>query len=489
MDLKLISRILGLLIGLLGVILLVCMAFGYFHSPKEDLAMGALGKSVATVFACTAFLIYQGRNATKEVRRKEAIAVVGLSWIACGIFGALPYFFMDGGLSFSDAFFESMSGFTTTGATVINDLDIYPRSILLWRALTQWLGGVGILVLFVALLSYLGVGSKALFAHESSAQSTQGLQARIHDIAVNLWLIYLGLTILCGVGLFILGMTPYQATTYALTALSTGGFGVDNKSLAAYDSTAIEMWLVLFMTLGSISFILFAWLLRGQWVRWKMEEEAKWFLIIILASTLAITADLSQHQQLAAEVFTNFRHALFHVVSIITTTGFVATDFNQWQPFSRILLLVLMCIGGCAGSTAGGLKVGRWLLFAKVLRQQITNAFRPTQVFSMRLNGQLIKPGVRAQTLFLLVFAWVTTLVGTALVSVMEPSLDMDSSLSVTMTCLFNIGPGLAKVGPTENFSFLGAPAKILLTILMLLGRLEFFAVLVLFSPTLWKAY
>ncbi len=489
MNLRLISRILGLLLLLLSLFLLICIGYAYFQTPREYVAIEALGKTVAFLILFSALFFTLGKNTSPLLLRKEGIAVVGLSWICCGLAGAMPYYLMDGGLGVTDALFESMSGFTTTGATVITNLDIYPRSILLWRALTQWLGGLGILVLFVALLSYLGVGSKALFSHESSAQSTQGLQARIQDTATRLLQIYIFFTLTCFLGLVLLGMTPFQALTYTMTAISTGGFGVDNTSIAAYNSPAIELWLTLFMALGSISFILYAWLLQRKWNRWKMEEEAPWFLCIILVATLAICTDLILRDPAQPPSLSTLRQALFHVVSIMTTTGFVASDYNQWDPFSKFLLLILMCIGGCAGSTAGGLKVGRWILFAKILKLQTIKAYRPTQVFALRLNGQIIKTEARAQTLFLLTLAGVTTIASTTLISVMEPNLDMESSLSATLACLFNIGPGLAKVGPTENFAFLTAPSKLLLSLLMLLGRLEFFAILVLFCPTLWKAY
>ena len=489
MNLRLISRILGLLLLLLSFFLLICIGFAYFQTPREYTAIEALGKTIAILLLTSALLFALGRNTSTNLMRKEGIAVVGLSWICCALCGAMPYTLIDQGLNTTDALFESMSGFTTTGATVIPDLDAYPRSILLWRAITQWLGGLGILVLFVALLSYLGVGSKALFSHQSSAQSTQGLQAHIHDIATRLWQIYVFFTLTCFLGLVLLGMTPFQAITYTMTAISTGGFGVDNASIAAYNSPAIELWLTLFMTIGGISFILYGLLLQRKWNRWKVEEEARWFLLIILVATLAIATDLALRQPENPHILTDLRQSLFHVVSIVTTTGFVAGDYNQWTPFAKFLLLILMCIGGCAGSTAGGLKVGRWILFTKIIHQQITNAYRPTQILPLRLNGQMIKPDARTQTLFLLTLAGVSTLASTAIISLLEPQLNLESSLSATLACLFNIGPGLASVGPTVNYAFLTAPSKILLSLLMLLGRLEFFAVLVLFSPTLWKAY
>ena len=487
MNYRLLSKILGLLLLLLGATMLSCLLYAWWTTPREEAAVRALGASIAVTLAAGLALILAGRGSGTEMLRKEAISIVGLGWILCAGFGALPYVFGTPGLSVTDAFFESMSGFTTTGATVITDLDKHPRSILLWRSLTQWLGGLGILVLFVALLSYLGVGSKALFGHESSARSSQGLQARIHDVAIRLWLIYLALTIACTLGLAVMGMSWYDAVSHALTAISTGGFSPENRSVAAYDHLGIELWLTGFMLLGSVSFILYAWLLRGRWDRWRDEEEARYFILIVLAATVVIALDLMLlgHKGLGRAL----RESLFQVVSIVTTTGYATEDFNQWPPFSAVLLLALMCVGGCAGSTAGGLKVSRWLLFAKIVRQQVVNAFRPNQVFSLKLNGQAVDESSRTQALFLLSLAGVSVFLGTALVSLLEPAMDMDSSVSAVMACLFNIGPGLGMVGPTENFAFLGPATKLILGGFMLLGRLEFFAVLVLFSPTLWRKY
>ena len=487
MNYRLLSKILGLLLALMGVSMLSCLFYAWLASPREEAAAKAFAWSILITIGAGLALVLAGRNSGREMLRKEAIAIVGLGWILSAVFGALPYVFCEPGLSAEDALFESMSGFTTTGSTVITDLDKYPRSILLWRSLTQWLGGLGILVLFVALLSYLGVGSKALFGHESSAKSSQGLQARIHDVAVKLWLIYLGLTVACAAGLAVLGMSVYDSISHAFTAISTGGFSPENRSIAAYDSVGIELWLVLFMLLGSVSFILYAWLLRGRWERWKVEEEARWFLIFVAAATGLIATDLillGQHSLGQA-----FRGSLFQVVTIVTTTGYATEDFNEWPPFSAVILLALMCLGGCAGSTAGGLKVGRWLLFAKIVRQQVVNAFRPNQIFSIKLNGQSVDEASRTQALFVLALAGVSVFAGTALVCLLEPMMDMDSGSSAVMACLFNIGPGLGLVGPTQNFAFMGPATKLILSGFMLLGRLEFFAVLVLFSPTLWRKY
>ena len=490
MNYRLLSKLLGLLLLLLSGALLVCLVAAYLHHerhPGMD-AVESFALSVAITAGAGGLLYLLGRGSGKEILRKEAIAIVGLGWLVCAAFGALPYLCCEPSLGPVEALFESMSGFTTTGATVIVDLDEFPRSILLWRSLTQWLGGLGILVLFVALLASVGVGSKALFQHESSAKTGGRVQARIQDVAARLWQIYVTLSAVCCVGLMVLGMSFYEAVCHTMTAISTGGFSTRNGSIAEFNSLGIELWLTLFMVLGGISFMLYAWLLRKRWHRWRTEEETKVYLWLLLLITLVIAADLvfveTQHTAVSS-----LRESAFQVVSIMTTTGYVTTDYDQWPPLSRVLFLLLMVIGGCAGSTAGGIKVSRWILFYKIVKQQVIRAFRPNQVFSLRLNGNLVDEALNLQTVFFIALAGVTVAGGTALVSLLQPDLGIETCLSSVLASLFNIGPGLGAVGPTQNFAHFNQATLTFLSWLMLLGRLEFFAVLVLFVPTLWRNY
>lgn len=490
MNYRLLAKLLGLLALLLSVTMSACLGFAVWQqqhaSPRAS--VDALSWSVGISAGVGILLLLLGRKSGREILRKEAVAIVGLGWLLCAALGALPYLLCEPGLAPIPAFFESMSGFTTTGSTVITDLTEYPEPILLWRALTQWLGGLGILVLFVALLSSLGVGSKALFQHESSAKHGGGVQARIQDVALRLWQIYLGLSVICWLGLLGLGMNAYEAATHAMTVISTGGFSTRNASVAAFDSLGIELWLTLFMVLGGISFMLYAWLLRGKWERWRREEEAKVYLGILVVAALVIAVDLvlvGQNHSFGPAL----RESAFQVVSLTTTTGFGTADFDQWPPLSRLLLLLLMAVGGCAGSTAGGIKVSRWVLFFRIVKQEVVRAFRPNQVFPLRLNGQCVDETVKLQTVFFIALAGVTVAVGTTLVSMLEPSLGLIDCLSSVMATLFNIGPGLGTVGPTQNFAHLHQGTMAWLSLLMLLGRLEFFAAMVLFMPSLWRRY
>lgn len=490
MNLRLLSKLMGTLLLLLGGAMFICLGVAYLLDFRHEGFDSIESFWISSVMTASTgiLLIFLGRDEKSELLRKEAIAVVGLSWLVCSAFGALPYIFSEARLTPIEAFFEAVSGFTTTGASVFGDVESLPRSILFWRSLTQWLGGLGILVLFVALLTYLGVGSKALFRHESSAKSGEGVQARIRDVAARLWQIYLGLTVICTLGLVVLGMSLFDAINHSFAAISTGGFSTRNASIAAFDSLAIELWIVLFMLLGGISFMLYAWLLRGKWERWKKEEETKAFLFIVGAITVIIALDLwalGMEESFGRAL----RNSLFQVVTIITTTGFATADFDHWPHFSRLALLFLMCIGGCAGSTSGGIKVSRWLLFFKIVRQETIVAFRPNQVIRLSLNGNATDDQLKAQTVFFIALAGVTVALGTGLVSLLEPGLNIETCLSAVMASLFNIGPGLSAVGPTQNFGFLSPLSQIVLSVLMILGRLEFFALLVLFVPTLWKRY
>jgi trk system potassium uptake protein len=491
MNYQYIAKLLGHLLLFLCLALAFCLGFAVWDGeggqPGLDAVEGfATAVGVTLITAVT--LISFGWRERGDLLRRESVTVVGLGWVICTTFGALPFLLCEPRMDLASGLFESVSGFTTTGATVIGDLETVPRSLLLWRSLSQWLGGMGILVLFVALLSSFGTSSKALFRHESSTRETEGLPPRIQRIALQLWTIYLVFSALAFLGLVVQGMGKFDALCHAFAAISTGGFGTHNESVAYFDNVGIELWLTLVMMLGSINFVLYGWLIRRQWDRWKQDEASKTFLIIVAVSSLAIAVDLV-HFGNVTSYWQGFRQGLFQVVSIMSTTGFTTTDFDQWPALSDVILLLLMLIGGCAGSTSGGIKVGRWILFFKVFRQQLLLVFRPNLITKLSLNGNPVTDSFRIDTLFLISVAGVSVAVGTLVVSLLQPELDIDSAMTATLASLFNIGPGLGAVGPSHTYGFLHAPTKLFLAFLMLLGRLEFYALLVLFVPSLWKKY
>jgi trk system potassium uptake protein TrkH len=488
MDYRQLYRVLGLLLLLMAVSMLGCLAYALLDDEPRQCADRALGLSALVTAAAGGWLVWLGKGAGRDILRREAIAIVGLGWTVSTLFGALPYVFSEPSLTPAEAIFESASGFTTTGASVISDVTAFPRGILLWRATTQWLGGMGILVLFVAILSMVGAGTKSLFRRESSAKFSEGFTASVRDTALRLWQIYVGLSAICCLGLIALGMPVFDAVCHTFAAISTGGFSTRNESIAYYQSPAIEWWLIIFMTLGAISFMLYAWLLARRWNRWKQDEETRAYLWLLVTVSVVIAASLLYYQQ-ANNTSDALRTAAFQVVSISTTTGFVTTDYDRWANVSRILLVALMFIGGCAGSTAGGIKVGRLVVFFKTFSRQMIHAFRPNQIIPVRINGVPLSDSYLAEVCFFLALVGFIVASGSLALSLFEPGFDLVSCFGAVIATLFNVGPGLGAVGPTCNFGGLSISSYILLSLLMIMGRLEILAVLVLFVPRLWKKY
>ncbi len=488
MNLHLVAKTLGLLLLLLMAAMLACLGYSLWDDEPAHVADKALGFSALLTGAAGGLLLFWGRRTAGELLRREAIAVVGLGWVASSFFGALPYMLTEPALAPAAAFFESASGFTTTGSSVMADVRAYTNGILLWRATTQWLGGMGILVLFVAVLSFLGAGSKSLFRNESSAQYGEGFKTRVHDTAVRLWQIYAGFTVLGIAGYIVLGMGAFDAVCHTFAAISTGGFSTRNESLSYYQSPAMEWWTVVLMILGGINFMLYAWALVRHFKHWKSDEETRAFFAILLAATLAIAGSLWLTG--AATGFARpVREAAFQAVSVMTTTGFVSADFDRWPMFAQAVLVVLMFIGGCAGSTAGGIKVSRIVIFLKICARELIHSFRPRQVVTIQMNGRHLSEDDITGALFFLGLTGFVVAAGTLGVSLLEPDLSLLSSFTAVAATLFNIGPGLDAVGPVRNFGGLSAGTHLLLSFLMLLGRLEYFALLALFVPLLWRRY
>ncbi|MEY3479898.1 MAG: hypothetical protein RIQ71_673 [Verrucomicrobiota bacterium] len=488
MDYRQLSRVLGYLLLLMAVSMTGCLAYALLDNEPGRCADRALAISALITAAVGSLLAAAGRGGSREILRREAIAIVGLGWIVSTLFGALPYVLCTPSLSVAGAIFESASGFTTTGASVIRDVTAWPRGLLLWRAATQWLGGMGILVLIVAVLSMVGAGSKSLFRRESSAKFSEGFSSRVRETAMRLWQIYVALSAACIAGLVVLGMPVFDAVCHAFAAISTGGFSTHNESVMYYRSPAIEWWLILFMALGAINFMLYAWLLAGRWNRWRQDEETRAFLWILFGASVLIAADIVWFGK-ASGFADGFRAAAFQVTSIMTTTGFASTDFDQWPNFSRGLLVALMFIGGCAGSTAGGVKVGRVVVFFKTLRRQMVHSFRPHQIVPVRINGVNVGDSYLLDVMFFLALTGVIVAVSTLAVSVLEPHFSLVSSFTAVAATLFNIGPGLDAVGPMMNYAGMKDVSHLLLSALMIMGRLEIFAVLVLFVPLLWRRF
>jgi len=496
MRIRVLARVLGILICFIGVAMAATTVYAwieyrYFDSSEKSIAaFQSLTISTGITVFAGLLLVFSGsgRGENRDLLRREAIIIVGLSWILCAIFGALPYALLENGLKPVESFFESMSGFTTTGASVMKDIESFPPAILLWRAVSQYLGGIGILVLFVAVLSLLGVGSRSLMQQESSLNISESTASRIGDTAMTLLKVYLGLTLICGLGLWLFGMPPFDAVCHAFTTLSTGGFSTKNASIGHYDHLGMEVWLTIFMLLGSISFMLYVFILQKKTKRIRAEEEARYYVLLLVVACVFVTSNLAMLNK-DMGFLQGLRESFFMIVSISSTTGFGTSDYDQWPAFSRIVLIVLMMVGGCAGSTAGGVKMNRIILFWKIATQELVRSYRPNQVFRLKLNGVAPDNKVLVQTSFFLANAFIVAGLSILAVSALEPDLDFVSVTGGVFGSLFNIGPGLGELGPTDNYADLSSPTLLLLTMLMALGRLEFVAILVLFMPSLWKRY
>jgi trk system potassium uptake protein TrkH len=496
MNLRLVIRILGILLLLVSAAMLACGIFSMMDVvPGQAEAITALLKSAAISGGIAIAMILTGGLAplSGRIPRREAVIIVGLGWLLSSALGGLPYMLCAPGMPPAGAFFESASGFTTTGSSVMTDIEAWPRGLLLWRSATQWLGGIGILVLFVAVLSYLGLGSKSLFHNESSFRSGESGMARIHDTALSLLRIYLTLSAVCTIGLRAMGLSWFNAVCHTMTAVSTGGFSPHNKSVGFYSNWGngwlIELWITLFMFLCSLNFLLFVVILKKNWRRVREEEDAVWLagiclsLILLIAAGRAWTGDAPFVQAL--------RDASFVVVTIVSTTGFGTADYELWPAWTKVLLAMLMLMGGCSGSTAGGFKVGRLLVFLKSARHEIVRAFRPNLVFRLTVNGNTINDEARSRTMFFLTLYLMICVFSTAVVGFLEAGtgISMETCVSAVLATISNIGPAFGSVGPTENFAHLRETTQVFLAWLMILGRLELFALLVLFFPSVWRKY
>lgn len=496
MNFYLIARILGLLLALEALTMAACGVFAKFDViAGDETAANILFLSAAITGGFGLLFTLPGIRKAKHdtIPKREAIVIVGLGWILCSIFGGLPYFLCPPYMSPAGAFFESASGFTTTGSSVMTVIEEWPRGILLWRAVTQLLGGIGILVLFVALLSYIGVSSKSLFQNESSFRNGDLGLARIQDTAAMLLRIYLGLVGICLLGLKAMGLTWFNATCHAFTTISTGGLSPHSQSIGYYaewgNSWLIELWLILFMAISSLNFLLFIVVLRNNYRRVIREEDARWFLGICGMVIILITSGRIYNDGIS--FFTSLRESAFVVVSIASTTGFGTADYDLWPTWAKVLIACLMLMGGCAGSTSGGFKVGRLIVFAKSARNEVIKTFRPSQVFRVIVNGNPIDDASRARIMFFLVLYLMIAIAATAVVGFLEAGtgISLESCAGMVLATISSIGPGFDAVGPTQNFSEIREPTKVFLGWIMILGRLELFALLVLFVPSLWRKY
>lgn len=413
---------------------------------------------------------------------REGFFSVALIWLLMGAFGALPFYFSGFFPSYIDCFFEAVSGFTTTGASILTAVEPLSRGILFWRSFIHWLGGMGVLILTIALLPSLGSRTLHLMKAESPGPVVSKLVPKSSQSSKILYGIYCGMTAIEVIALRIAGMPWYDSIVHSFATAGTGGFSTRNLSIAAYNSPAIEIIITIFMLLFSVNFSLYFLLLCGKVKQVLKSDELRFFLIVVFASIALISINI---WNLYPTVGESIRHAAFQVGSIISTTGFASTDFNQWPEFSRVLLVLLMFIGACAGSTGGAIKCSRVLLLGRCIRREIKQVIHPRVVNVVKLDGRVVdEPALRSVHIFFAAYIFIT-LGATLLVSVDNNS--FGTTFTAVVSCIGNIGPGLELVGPMGNYAFFSPFSKLLLSLCMIIGRLEILPILVLFSGNAWK--
>ena len=495
MNYRLITRSLGVLLLLLAAAMGTSLAFAGWNALRAENGNANViqdwMQSVAITGGAGLLLMLAGYERKRcPMLRKEAIATVGIGWVISTAFASLPYMLCEPRLTPVQAYFETVSGLTTTGSTVINDLALHPSSVLLWRSMTQWLGGMGILVMFVAVLSFLGASGKSLFRTESSAHSSQIAGTTIAQTTRALWALYSILTVVCGIGMWALGMTPFQAINHALTTTATGGFGTENDSFNfAGFGIALKLWTTVFMFACGIGFPLYIALWRKrEWRLLREHEETWWYIGLTVGMAGTFVASRAMDGGLTPWLEQSV-NTVFMTVSIISSTGYIVGDYGTWPTLAKGGIVFLMLVGGCAGSTAGGLKISRLILWWRITRAEVIRAFRPQQFMSTRLNGHKIPFGARGQVFVILTMAGVCISVGTFLFCVLEPEHSFPAAGSAVISCVCNIGPAFLEFGPTGNYHQLRDPTMLMLSLLMIMGRLEFVAVAALFSKRLWARY
>ncbi|MBA6153361.1 TrkH family potassium uptake protein [Gelidibacter maritimus] len=483
----------GLLLLFNGGFMLLATLVSFIYDDGVTLNLFLSG--VAVLLFGIIFMVATKKH-SKEMNKREGYMVVTFGWVVMAISGTLPYMVTEVIPSFTSAFFETMSGYTTTGATIINDIEAVPKGILFWRSTTHWIGGMGIIVLAIAILPLLGIGGMQLFAAEAPGPSADKLHPRITDTAKRLWLIYFGYTAAETILLKVAGMSFFDAINHAMSTLSTGGFSTKNASVAYWnDKPLIQYIIITFMFLAGTNFVLSYYAFKGKVQRALGDEELHWYFrfiatfTIIAALIIYFRADLSlstlEHPMVWGAGESAFRHALFQVVTVITTTGFITADYTLWTPFLMVLFFGIMFLGGSAGSTSGGVKVMRHLILIKNGFLEFKRAIHPNAVLPVRYNTKAITGVVVYNILGFFILYMISFIVGALVFSMF--AIDFRSAIGLAASSLGNIGPALGNFGPVNNYAALPPLAQWWASFLMLIGRLELFTVLILLTPFFWR--
>ncbi len=493
LNYKIIFHLMGLLWLFNGGFMLIASLFSFIYKDGVGLEMVLSG--VLTLLMGGSLML-STRKHRRELGKRDGYVIVTFGWISMSLVGTLPYIITGAIPNFTDAFFETMSGFTTTGASILNDIESLPESVLFWRSITHWIGGMGIIVLAIAILPLLGIGGMQLFAAEAPGPGGDKLHPRITDTAKRLWLIYVGYTIAETILLKVAGMSFFDAINHSLSTLSTGGFSTKNASIAHWnDQPLIQYIIMAFMFLAGTNFVLSYFAFKTKFSKILKDEEFRAYAFFIAGLTLTAVlfiyfkADVSTstvaHPMVLGEVESAFRHGLFQVLAVVTTTGFVTADFTAWTPFLTIFFFGLMFLGGSAGSTAGGIKIVRHLIMIKNGLLEFKRTLHPNAILPVRYNMRGVRQPIVFNILAFFILYMLSFIIGVLVFSVL--GLDFETALGGAASSLGNVGPALGDLGPVQNYASLSNGAKWWSSFLMLIGRLELFTVLILLTPFFWR--
>jgi len=473
--------VVGVLVLCFGLTMLLPLIAGvYYRDGCIHSMLTAMGVTILTGL-CLAVLFR--KEQVKHISQREGMAIVAVGWTAVGIFGALPFFFHSGNWTFVDALFESVSGFTTTGASILSDIEALPKGLLFWRSFIQWLGGMGIIVLSIAILPFLGVGGMQLYKAEVPSPVPDKLKPRIRDTALILWKVYALLTGAQVICLALGGMSFFDALCHAFTTMPTGGFSTQNASIAQYDSLYFDIVFIVFMVLAGINFSLHYQLLRGRPLAFWKDAECRFFIGAVIVLTLVVSYDVfgTVYQTIGESL----RYSAFQVVSILTTTGYATFDYEKWPAMSQLILLLCMFLGASAGSTGGGMKCLRIMLCFKFCYKELFALIHPRAVLSIKIGGRSVPNDIMRSVLGFM--ALYMGLFGLSSVLLAGMGVDFVTAFGAVAATIGNIGPGFGMVGPVENYAHLPSLGKWLLIWCMLLGRLEIYTLLIFLVPEFWR--
>ena len=493
LNIRIILHLMGLLLLVNGGFILLSSVVSFVYKDGVGLQMVYAGVVVLLVGLVTMFTT---KNHKKEIKKREGYLIVTLGWIIMSLTGTMPYLFTGAIPGFTNAFFETMSGYTTTGASILTDVEIIPKGVLFWRSVTHWIGGMGIIVLAIAILPLLGIGGMQLFAAEAPGPGGDKLHPRITDTAKRLWMIYVGYTVAETILLKVAGMSFFDAVNHSLSTLSTGGFSTKNDSIAHWNHKPVIQYIIMiFMFLAGTNFVLSYFAFKAKFRKIFRDEEFKLYGLLILGLTIIASlviyfqadplTSTVNHPMVLGSFESAFRHGFFQVLAIVTTTGFVTADFIAWTPFLTIFFFGLMFLGGSSGSTSGGVKVVRHLIMIKNGILEFKRTLHPNAVLPVRYNNKAIPQPIVFNILAFFILNMLSFIVGVLVFSWL--GLDFQTSLGGAASTLGNVGPALGDLGPVQNYSELPVAAKWWSTFLMLIGRLELFTVLILFTPFFWR--